>query len=219
MLKKHKKLTRKEMKKDPLLIFTAQAYDFIRNEWIKIGSTVLTVVIVITLALVFVKGRRRDAINAYDVALTALNNDSPEALDLLKRVVDDYSGSSNAADALIKLGNSYYNKKDFDSSEKYFKKYIDTFSDNPIYVLNAYNGLGGIYEEKGEYRKAGEMYEQYIKKYSNSVFLSMMYLNAGKAYFFEGNKIAARRNFKKIAENYIDSREKQEALYYLELLK
>ena len=63
------------------------------------------------------------------------------------------------------------------------------------------------------------MYEQFTKKYSNSVFLSIMYLNAGKAYYIAGDKIAARRNFERIVEDYKDSREKQEASYYLELLQ
>ncbi len=129
-----------------------------------------------------------------------------------------YGGSNEAADALIKLGNSYYSSKDFDIAEQYFKKYINKFSDNPIYVFNAYNSLGGIYEEKGDYYQAGETYEQFTKKFHNSVFLPLMYLNAGKAYFKNGEKNAARRNFEKIAENFKDSKEKQEAIYYLKLL-
>ncbi len=218
MLKKHKRLTKKELKKDPLVIFIAQAVDFLRNEWLKIVSTVLVVIIVITVSFFIVKGKRKGSINAYDVALTALRNDAPEALDLLKRVAKDYGGSRSAADALIHLGNEYYQNKDFDSSEKFFNQYIDRFSDDPIYTFTAYNGLGGIYEEKGEYGKAGEIYEKFISGFKLSVFLPLMYLKAGKAYFNTGDKEAARRNFIKITENYKDSKENQEATFFLDLM-
>lgn len=190
----------------------------LRTEWLKIGSIVFVVVFIITLILVFTEGKKKDSINAYDVALTALRNNSPEALDLLEKVAIDYRSSNNAADALIKLGNSYFNQKDFDSSEKFYAQYIDKYGDDPIYTFNAYNGIGAIYEERGDYQKAGEMYEKFISKNNNSVFLPMMYLNAGKAYFYSGDKNAAKRNFIKITENFTDSEEKQEAHYFLELL-
>jgi len=46
----------------------------------------------------------------------------------------------------------------------------------------------------------------------------MMLLNAGKAYYLAGDKDAARRNFEAITENFQDSREKQEAAFFLEML-
>ena len=91
MLRKHKKLTKKELRKDPLLIFIAQAQDFLRAEWLKILSTIVVVVLVITGATFFIKGRDKSRINAYDAALTAVQNDAPEATDLLKTVVNKYS--------------------------------------------------------------------------------------------------------------------------------
>ena len=218
MLRKHKRLTKKELKKDPLVIITAQVVDVLRAEWLKISSTILVVIVVVGLAFLIVSGKKRGAINAYDAALTALSNNSPEALDLLKRVTEDYSGSRSSASALIQLGNSYFQIKDYDSSEKYFNQYIKKFSSDPVYTFNAYNGLAGIYEEKGEFLKAGEMYEQYITKNKLSSFLPMMHLNAGKAYHQGGNKEAAKQNFMTLIENYSDSREKQEAIFFLEIM-
>lgn len=219
MLRKHKKLTKKELKKDPLVIFTAQAVDFLRAEWIKIGSTLLTVLVVVAIAFFVIHGKRKGAVNAYDAALTALNNGAPEAMDLLKRVVDDYGSSRSAGEALIKLGNSYFQNNDYNSAEQYYKQYIDKFTDDAVFLYNAYNGLGGVYEEKGDFRKAGETYEEYIKKNKNSVFLPAMYLNAGKAYYQSGDKDAAKRNFDRIVEDYEDTKEKQEASFFLDLMK
>ena len=218
MLRKHKRLTKKELKKDPLIIFTAQVVDFLQKEWLKIVSTVIVVILVVTGSFLIVHGKRIGSINAYDAALTALSNDAPEALDLLKTVVNDYGGSREAKDALIYLGNAYFQNQDYDSAKFFFQKYIKEFSDDPIFSFNAYNGLGGIYEEEGEFGKAGEIYEQFASRFEKSVFLPLMYLNAGKSYFHAGDKEAAKRNFLKITENYNDSKENQEAAFYLELL-
>ncbi|MFC1490730.1 tetratricopeptide repeat protein [Candidatus Latescibacterota bacterium] len=219
MLKKHKRLTKKELKKDPLLIFTAQAVEFLRKEWIKIASTVFSVVFVISVSLFIVKSKSASETKMYDVAINALNSNQPEAIDLLVKFADKYSGSSSAEAVLMKLGNYYFAEKDFESAEKYYLEYTKKYSDNPIYGFNAYCGLGGIYEEQGEYVKAGEIYESFISKYKNSTFISLMRLNAGKAYFTAGKKDLAMDNFNNIINAYGDSEENQEALFYIEMIK
>lgn len=218
MLKKPKRLTKKELKKDPFVLLSAQVVDYFRAEWIKIGSIVLAVVLVSLIAVLIVNSKKRSEINAYDAALTALQNNAPEAPDLLKRIIQNYGGSRSAADALIQLGNRYYIQKDLNNSEKYYKEYIEKYSGDPVYGFNAYNNLGSIYEEKGDFMKAAQTYEQFTQKYKNSVFDPIMYLNAGKAYIQAGDKVSAKKNLSIIAQSFRDSREKEEALYYLESL-
>jgi len=218
MLRKHKRLTKKELKKDPFVIFTAQALDFIKNEGTKIGGTILIVVVVISLGTFFFKSRNKSEINAFDAAFTALQNDAPEALDLLRNVVDTHGSSDKAADALLKLGNIYFNQKDYELSEKYFNQYINKFSGDPLSDFNAYNGLGVVYEEKGDYTKAAKTYERYLTKHKNSPFDSMIWMNIAKAYWLAGDKDSSKQYFTKISEKAQDSNEKQEALYYLQML-
>ncbi len=218
MLRKHYKLTKKELKKDPFVIFMAQAVDFFKNEYLKIISTVVVIAVVINLAFLIIKGRKKGAVTDYDAAFIAMSQDAPEALDLLENAVKGYGGYSKTGEATIQLGNAYFQKKDYDSSEKYYKQYIDKFSNDPIYTFNAYNGLGGIYADKGEFQKAAEIYEQYISKNKDSAFIPIMYLNAGKAFIHAGQKEAAKRNFLKITESFKDSKFKEKAYFYLELL-
>lgn len=219
MLKKYKRLTRKEMKKDPLVLFTAQAAEYLRGEWIKIASIIGVVALVVVVAVVFGQGRKKGEMNAYDAAMTAMQNNAPETTDLLKRVVSKYSGSVSASEALIYLGNRYYQQKDLANSEKCYTEYVKKYASDPVNGFNAYNNLGGIYEEKGDFKTAAQTYEKYVEKFTNSVFAPKMHLNAGKAYLSAKDNEAAKRNFEKITENAKDSPEKQEALAYLELMK
>ena len=219
MLRTHKKITRKELKQDPLVIFIAQVVEYLQNEWIKLVSIIVSVIVIVALALFIVKGKSRSEINAYDIALRAYNSDAPEAVDLLKKFVDTYSGSKRAPEILIQLGNHFFAQKNYDSAEKYYLHYTEKFSDDPIYGFNAYTGLGGVYEEKGDYHNAGEIYEEFIEHYKNSPFITIMYLNAGKAYYLAGEKDAALRNFNIIITIYGDSEEIYDAIYYTELLQ
>ncbi|MFA6472461.1 MAG: tetratricopeptide repeat protein [Candidatus Latescibacterota bacterium] len=218
MLKKPKRLTKKELKKDPLVLLSAQALDFLRAEWIKVGSIVLAVVVISLIAVLIVNGKKKGEINAHDAAMIALQNNAPEATDLLKKIVNKYGGSRSAADALIQLGNRFYIQKDLNNSEKYYKEYIDKYSEDPVYGFNAFNNLGSIYEEKGDFKKAAGTYEKYIQKYKTSMFNTIMYLNAGKAYIQAGDKESAKKNLTAIVQNFPDSREKEEASFYLESL-
>lgn len=219
MLKKYKRITRKEMKKDPLVQFSAQAAEYLRGEGIKIASIIGVVVLVVVVAVLFGQGRKKGEMNAYDAAMTAMQKNAPEANDLLKRVVSKYGGSVSASEALIYLGNRYYQQKDLANSEKCYTEYVKKYANDPVNGFNAYNNLGGIYEEKGEFKTAAQTYEKYVEKFSDSVFAPMMYLNAGKAYLNAKDKDAAKRNFEKLTETPKDSREKQEALAYMELMK
>jgi TolA-binding protein len=219
MLKKYKRITRKEMKKDPLVLFTAQAAEYLRGEWIKIASIVGVVVLIVAVAVLFGQGRKKGEMNAYDAAMTAMQNNAPEATDLLKRVVSKYGGSVSASEALIYLGNRYYQQKDLANSEKCYTEYVKKYANDPVNGFNAYSNLGGIYEEKGDFKTAAQTYEKYVEKFSGSVFAPMMYLNAGKAYLNAKDTEAAKRNFQKLSDSNEDSREKQEALAYLEMMQ
>ena len=219
MLRKHNKLTKKELKKDPLLIFIARATDYFRDEWVKIVGTVLAVVLVVFAATMITNGRKRSEANAYDAALSALQSNAPEASALLNAVVDKYGRSQRAADALLRLGNLHFQEKDFEQSEKYFSQFIKKFGGDPLSDFNAYNGLGIALEEKGEPAKAAEVYKKFISQHKNSPFDTLMQLAAAKAFWLAGDKTSAKEYFSKVAKQTIDSQEKQEALYYLEMFQ
>jgi len=140
-------------------------------------------------------------------------------MDLLKRVADDYGSSKKGKEALMMLANSYLMDKNYDEAEKYYSEFITSSDTDQVLLFNAYNALGSIYEERGNYSKAAETYEVFLKKCNSSVFAPIMYLNAGKSFYLAGNTTAARKNLSHITETYKDSEENQEAQFFLELLE
>lgn len=217
MLRKHKKLTKKELKRDPLVILAAQAYDYIESEWLKIMVTVAVVVVVVAGSIFWAGSREKGAVNAYDRALIALRDNSPEALDLLSRVSSKYGRYPQGEEALVIMGNEYYQRKEYEKAAESFQTYIKKYK-NPLNTFTAYNTLGSIQEANGDFQKAGETYSAYIKANGQSAFLPTMYLNAGKAFYLAGNKEAAKPFFETLNDKFDDSPLRQEASYYLELL-
>lgn len=218
MLRAHKHLTKKEIKKDPFLIFVAEAVDFMEREWMKIGGILLGTFVVIVAAVLIVNGTRKSDLNAYDSAMTAFYTSAPESIDLMTRYVDKHSGSPNATKVALQLANYYFIQKNYETAEKYYRQSIGKVSGDAIFGFNAYNGLGAILEERGDFDQAAKNYESFVQAFGESAFTEAMRFKAGKAYFLAGNKESAERNFQTILDSAIDSELKQEARYYIELI-
>ncbi|MFC1512145.1 hypothetical protein ACFL5H_03005 [Candidatus Latescibacterota bacterium] len=218
MLRAHKHLTKKEIKKDPFLIFIAQATEYIQREWIKIAGVALGVILVVSISLLYVRDSRRSEMNAYDRAINALYSNAPESIDLLTQFIERYRRSDRSTKILLQLGNYYISEKNYQAAEQHYRMCIDRGTDDQIFGYNVYSGLGAVYEVQGDFERAGETYEGFLEMFRRSAFNDVMNFNAGKAYFLSGNHDAARRNFTAVLDATEDSDMKQEARYYLELL-
>ena len=192
--------------------------DFLDREWLKIVIGIGAVLLVTLISVLFVKMSDKARTNAYDTATAAYRNNQPEAIELLKKFADKYGNTSDGSAVLIQLGNHFLTTKEYDLSEKYYKKYVQKSNNDPVYAFNAYNGLGAVYESKGNFAEAGKVYEQYISKFTDSVFLPNMYLMAGKAYYNAGNRESSLKCLNKIVDEYKDSQMFQEAVFYKEIL-
>lgn len=218
MLRAHKHLTKKELKKDPLLILIAQVTDFLQREWMKIASVVFGVLLVVVVSLLFVRGSRRSDITAYDRALQAYTSNAPEAIDMMAQYAQNHSGSKRAVRVLLQLGNYYVTQKNYTAAEQYYLECTKKAGDDIIFSYNAYNGLGAVYEEQGQFDTAAKTYADFLKAHAKSPFTGIMQFNAGKAYYLAGDSTAAKQYFTALTDAPEDSELKQEARYYLELL-
>lgn len=219
MLRSHKRLSKKELKQDRLVLLTAQAVEVLSREWPKILGTVVGVALVIAVALFIVHGRERSEQTAYETAIQALLNDAPEAPDLLDRFVSKYGGSSYAQEVLLELANYNFAQGNYMDAQARFQQFIDEYGKNPLYGFHAYNGLGGTYEELGNLSQAATTYEEFTRKFSDSPFMAHMLFSAGRAYFLAGDYAAAERNFSEIVTSYNESTEYEKASFYLDMIE
>ncbi len=227
MLKKKKKLSKKEIKQDKLVEFYYKAYGFFEDN----KSRVLTygvVVIVIAAALVFYFNHDSEenaaagdqlatVISLYDQGsyLEAIEGQAGTDVIGLKKIVAQYGGTENGETAKIYLANSYNRLGNIDEAFKYYKDYGGSIS---MFKATALAGQAGYYADKKEYEKAAELYKKAASVSKTDVLNSDYLLNAGINYVSAGEKSQAKSVFEKIKKDYASSSASREVNKYLELV-
>jgi tetratricopeptide (TPR) repeat protein len=91
-------------------------------------------------------------------------------------------------DAVVALGNIYYNREELKLAEAYFKKAILI---SPYYVDGYYN-LGVLYNRKGLFRESRDILEKAIKLDREDVGC---HYELGKSYKGLGDRLKAKQEF------------------------
>ena len=81
---------------------------------------------------------------------------------------------------LNNIGSTFFEKKDFSKSEKFYKKALQVEEND----AHAHNNLGNVYDQLGKHKKAIEAYQNALKIISN---YSFPYNNLGNALFEFGS--------------------------------
>ncbi len=227
MLKKKKKLSKKEIKQDKLVEFYYKAYGFFEDN----KSRVLTfgiVAIVIAAALVFYFNHNSEenteagiqlanVLQSYDQGayLNAIEGQAGTNIIGLKKIVAQYGGTENGETAKIYLANSYNRLGKPGDAFKYYKDYDGSI---PMYKATAYAGQAGYYADKKEYEKAADLYRKAASVSETDVLNSDYLLNAGINYINAGEKSKAKSMFEKIKKDYASSTADREVNKYMELV-
>ncbi len=106
-----------------------------------------------------------------------------------------------AADALYRLG-------EYDQALELWEAFD---SDDPMLAAAALAGQAAVYENKGEYARAAELYRRAADRYDNPVVTPHYLLRAGHNYEAAGNLEAARRMYEALRERYPDAAQVTEA--------
>ncbi len=210
MLSPKKKISKKEMKVDPLISTYSKVTKFYYDNK-KYLSYGLTGIIIIVLAVVFylnnVKENNEIASaevgkifpyfdqGNYDVAV----NGRPEAgIKGLKVIVEDYGSTTAGNFARFYLANAYFALGETDQALEQYNKV--SLSDN-YFKSSVLAGIGACYERKADYKKAAGNYEKASAK-SNNPSVSLEYLSlAGKNYGLFGEKEKAVEIFNRIKKD------------------
>ena len=229
MLIPKKRITKKELKHDPLFTTLGQLEVFY-NENKKYISYALTGIVIVVIAIfMFVNNRRANNEKAaaefgkvfklYDAAIndpkqyTVLINGQPDrGIMGLKAIVDNYGGSESGELARFYLADVYFNLGQYDEALKQF----DAFSGgDKLLRASALAGMGGCLEVKKEYEKAASEYEKASSVASNESS-APEYLNAAaRCYGLAGEKEKAVTLFKRLKKEYPTSSFGREADRYI----
>lgn len=130
----------------------------------------------------------------------------------LLAISDDYSGTQAgnlatyyAADALYRLG-------EYDRALELFQAFDKT---EDFIGASALAAQAAIYENRGEYGRAAELYQQAAQQFPNNLTSPKYMLSAGRAYEEAGDFAAAITMYERIQDEYPDSNQAQDVGRYL----
>jgi len=162
MLRPKKKITRKELKKDPVLEKISQAETFVRDQSKMVIYVAIGVVAVVVITILLIGSKKKAntaAMGDFGLAeMSFARSDYDDAILRLENLIDKYSSTRSAGMATILLGRSYMAKNDYVNAKVNFEKYIDDYKDNDMLTAAAYEGLGICSELDSNYAKAAEYF-------------------------------------------------------------
>jgi len=227
MLQKKKKLSKKEIKEDKLLVFYKNAVVFFEENKNKVLTYAGVLVAVAAIVYFYVNQKSESNEKAglelsrimplYDQGayLEAIEGRQGTNIIGLKKLVEDFGGSENGETAKIYLANSYAFLGNYDEAFKYYNDYsgsIDYFESASL------AGQAGYYAVQEDFEKAADFYLQASKISKINSQNPDYLLNAGIYYLKAGEKEEAKILFNKIKDDYATSLAYREVDKYLSMI-
>lgn len=170
MLKPKRKISRKEIQRDPFLesIFSIKTHLTDKKQfYTRIVLGVLSVIVLGSLYLRSQGANRDMAEYTISKAMVFIDlNDEDNAMIHLQAVIDEFESTEAGRNASFYLGRIYLDKGEFDLALPYFERYV-VKGRNPLLMGSAYQAMVNIYLSKHDLSNAIK-YQKISIKHSNS---------------------------------------------------
>lgn len=107
-------------------------------------------------------------------------------------VVDDFGGTDAAAMATYYIANSYFELKNYDEAENYYRMYLNNYDGDPMINVGALTGLGHCLRAKGQYAEAADAFHEAYRKYPDSYLKPEALYYGAESYAEAGDSENAR---------------------------
>ena len=218
MLKPKKKITRKEIARDPFLetIFSAREHlKQNQRRYTQISLGILAVVILSILYLNSAQAKKSDSVSALGKAMVYIDlGDHENTLLHLQGVVDEYEGTPAGIQAHYYLGRIHFDQDEFSSAAPLFQVYIKK-GKNPILKSAAYEAMAHIQMTNGDLSQAVQYQEMAVKTSQSGERSAMAHLKLADLEIQIGDMDKAKSRVDKILnewEDHYDLKQKAEEL-------
>lgn len=224
MLQKKKKLSRKEIKEDKLVSFFYNSQAYFEENKNRMMTYGLVLVALIFAVYYYLDQKKDDNLEAGDHLSKVMNiYDSGSYLEAiegiqggdvigLKQIVEKYGSSENGETAKIYLANAYSYLGKYDEAIKYYEDYSGSLD----YMKAAsISGQAGYFASKGEYEKAGNLYQEAVNVAPSNGENPDYLLNSGINYFKAGRYDEAKMVLEKLKQDFQPSATTREAEKYI----
>ncbi|MCK4903080.1 MAG: tetratricopeptide repeat protein [Candidatus Marinimicrobia bacterium] len=203
MLKPKRKISKREIKKDPFLEFINNAQQWLQDNK-KIIYRVAFGVIAIVAVIYFLNNNRvssgKEGEALLGKALLSQDiGDVENAKFQLQALVDDFDGTKACIDGKYYLGKMSYDDGEIETAYEYLNEYVNK-GNNTIFMTTAYKILSEIATTNNNNEEAEKYLQKGTKSAENTVYLQEMSLLLANKYFENGKIDKA----KKIVDNILN---------------
>jgi soluble lytic murein transglycosylase len=136
-----------------------------------------------------------------------------DAMPLLEEIARDYPGSSEAPNALFRLGQILWNRNDNGQALAYFKKLMERYPSAPV-ADKAFFAVADIYESQGRTDEATALYTTLQKRFPKSPVRDDASWRLGWLYYRTGELRQASATFRALASRAKDEGYQAAPLYW-----
>lgn len=158
------KLTKKQLKEDPLLKTTGETIDFARHHMKLLvgglGAAVLAVLIVVLVRNAGASAEERAAGAVAEARIDFDRGAYEPAAARLTEVFDKMGGTTGGKRALLLLGDIRYAQERYEEAEAAYQQALDAFKNDPLFSTVALRGKAASLESLGRYDEAAAIYQQ-----------------------------------------------------------
>jgi len=201
MLTPKKKLTKKELKHDPLLDTLEKGQEFYEENSKQIITVAVSIVVVLILAWGWMNNletTKSEAMLASTKAtIAALGGMDENVLAELERVVNQYGDNNAVSQATYQLGVARLKESDISGARELFTTLANS-SDKQMQIAGKLK-LAYIFEKEANNGDAAELYDQ-VGALKAGVVSEYAKLQAGYAYMADGNLIKADKIVKELLD-------------------
>jgi tetratricopeptide (TPR) repeat protein len=199
------RLTKQQLKEDPLMRQTAAVADYASHHArLLIGAGLAAVILV--LGVVFVRaGSGRADDRAAGKLTEAWSDYSRGALEpaaaLSEEILREAGGTKVGKRTLLLLGDIRYDQGNYAQAEENYRRAVKTFASDPILGMAARRGLAATLENLSRFDEAAQVYEELAATNANAAAAAELRLDVGRNLLRAGKNEEASAVFEALSKN------------------
>mgnify|MGYP001346942582 FL=1 len=215
MLKPKRKITKKEIQRDPFIENIFSFKEHINQKKSIYTKVIIGVFAVFILSYLYTNNRSSN----FEAAETLISKamvyvdlgDNDNAMIYLQEVIDEYGNTDAGLNANYYLGQIYFITGEYEMALPHFERYAKK-GKNPLLSLSTYQGLVSIYKSKQDLANAIKYQKISREKANSKEEKAWVSLGLAELMLANGDKNGAIKLISNVLENYEDNFElKQKA--------
>ncbi|MGE5693196.1 MAG: tetratricopeptide repeat protein [Candidatus Zixiibacteriota bacterium] len=201
-----KKLTRHELKEDPLVTGAFRAREYLEENRDKFLWGLGIAAVLVIVAIWFFTGRREKEAQA-EAILTRANlelqsGQLPLALQDLRLLVEKHSGTRAGKEGFYYLANAYFQIADYEQAEHYYDEFLKRSGNLPVITASAHAGLAVCLELKGKNKEAATHFDRAVEAARGNSQTPDYLVGAIRTHAALGDSARAREYFARLKKDF-----------------